>query len=249
MAQHWTVHSEEATEVVKKLRSVRDRIGETTLIAVSKTKPLSMVAAAAHDGHRDFGENYIQELVEKAQAAAEDQVGNSLRWHFIGKIQSNKAKLLCSTPNLAAVHTIHNEKIASALDKHWPQEHQLNVFVQVNTSGEETKGGCEPSEAPALAKFVQDQCPKLHLLGLMCIGKYSGAEGDASPDFESLRQCRSETANLLGLDPNDLALSMGMSHDFEQAISFGATHVRVGSTIFGPRVYASAPVAEKAPTD
>jgi len=249
----WTtaaLESEESRDVASKLKAVQARIAErsgdrdVTLVAVSKTKPLALVTAAAHAGHRDFGENYIQELVEKSTAArdAEDPVAASLRWHFIGKIQSNKAKLLCSAPNLYAVHTIHNEKIASALQRHWhdakgPDCESLRVFVQVNTSGEEAKGGCEPKEAADLALFVRSQCPNLRLEGLMCIGKYSGSEGDASPDFLSLKDCRMHAANALGVDEDSLALSMGMSHDFETAVDHGATHVRVGSTIFGARVY------------
>ena len=251
MAATWSVDglkSEESLEVTSNLKAVKDRCdAHVTLVAVSKTKPLSLVVAAAHAGHRDFGENYIQELVEKATAAAEadDDVASSLRWHFIGKIQSNKAKLLCTTPNLAAVHTVHNEKIADALQKHWlaqkgPEEKPLDVFLQVNTSGEDSKGGCEPQEAPDLARHIKTKCPNLNLLGLMCIGKYSGAEGDASPDFITLKDCRQQAAEALDLDPDSLSLSMGMSHDFETAIQHGATHVRVGSTIFGKRVYAAA---------
>ena len=107
-------------------------------------------------------------------------------------------------------------------------------FLQVNTSGEESKGGCAPDQAPELAKAIHAK-PHLKLVGLMCIGKYSGAEGDASPDFNVLRACRDAAAAALGVSADTLALSMGMSHDFEQALGLGATHVRVGSTIFGAR--------------
>lgn len=223
------------TSVVSNLESVRARVPkEATLIAVSKTKPIELIAAAASAGHQDFGENYVQELVEKAEALTD------IRWHFIGRLQSNKVKLLCSAPNLFAVHTIHNEKLANALQKQWELKDAppLNVFVQVNTSGEESKGGCEPADAPGLALAVK-ACPNLNLLGLMCIGKYSGAEGDASPDFIVLRECRAAAANALEVPEDSLALSMGMSHDFESALEHGATHVRVGSTIFGARSYAT----------
>jgi len=261
----WTAASPDAdAAVVANLEAVRARIAAAlekaerpapaTLVAVSKTKPLGLVAAAARSGQRDFGENYVQELHEKATAAAahagEDPAAAALRWHFIGRIQSNKAKLLCSVPNLGCVHTVHSEKIAAALQRHWaPAEGggggapPLDVCVQVNTSGEESKGGCEPSEAASLARYVANECPNLRLAGLMCIGKYSGAEGDASPDFVVLRTCREQAAMALGVAEDSLALSMGMSHDFETALAFGATHVRVGSTIFGARVYADKPAA------
>lgn len=212
------------------------------LIAVSKTKPLGVVAAAARDGHRDFGENYIQELVDKAMRLRELGGPEDLRWHFIGRIQSNKVKLLCSAPQLHAVHTVHDVKLAKLLDRHWgeqrPGEPPLKVMVQVNTSGEESKGGCEPSDAAAIALVCQEAC-NLELLGLMCIGKYSASEGDASSDFRSLTECRENAAAALDTPTAALALSMGMSHDFETAIEHGATHVRVGSTIFGARAYAA----------
>lgn len=175
------VDSPVSSEIVTNLAGVQSRVAtasagrEVTLVAVSKTKPLSVVAAAASAGHRDFGENYVQELVEKATAAAKDgeAMAQGIRWHFIGRLQSNKAKLLCSTPNLHAVHTVHNEKcvfpagaatstarrIAGALQRHWldlhgPDAPPLNVFIQVNTSGEESKGGCEPAEAADLVRWI-----------------------------------------------------------------------------------------------
>jgi len=258
----WSSGAQADSEVAANLEHVRKRIANKSdgrdicLIAVSKTKPMSLIAEAAISaGHRDFGENYIQELVEKATLATDedsaDEISKSIRWHFIGRIQSNKAKLLCTVPNLFAVHTVHNEKIANALQKHWldlhgPDAQPLRVFIQVNTSGEESKGGCPPDEAPNLALAVTQNCPNLQLIGLMCIGKYSGAEGDASPDFTTLNNCRSAAADALSLNPDTLALSMGMSHDFETALEYGATHVRVGSTIFGARVYAA---KASSPTD
>mmetsp|Transcript_11909 Transcript_11909/g.35843 ORF Transcript_11909/g.35843 Transcript_11909/m.35843 type:complete len:283 (-) Transcript_11909:38-886(-) len=236
--------TDDATESIKaNLASVTARVaaaaekkGSTpALIAVSKLKPLNAVAAAHAAGHRDFGENYVQELAEKGAASADVE---GLRWHFIGSLQSNKVRQLCGVPNLACVHTVERAKIANALDRVWgelrPDAAPLAVFVQVNTSGEDSKGGCAPADAPALCETVQ-ACERLTLTGLMCIGKYSGAEGDASPDFKVLAGCRDAAAAKLGVDVSTLGLSMGMSHDFEQAIDYDATHVRVGSTIFGAR--------------
>ena len=236
--------SAEGVAVVANLESVRGRVaaasaGRTappTLIAVSKLKPLSVIAAANEAGHRDFGENYVQELVEKAEAVGDEDC--DVRWHFIGKLQSNKVRLLCGVKRLEAVHTVSSVKLVNKLDAVWPElqpdRGPLKVFVQVNTSGEEAKGGCAPEDAADLAKLAAE-APNLHLLGLMCIGKYSGAEGDASPDFVTLRDCRAAAAAAIGVDPASLALSMGMSHDFETALAHDATHVRVGSTIFGAR--------------
>lgn len=232
------VDAAEADAVKANVQAVRDRVArvdkDATLIAVSKLKPLSHVKAAYDAGQRDFGENYVQELAEKAEAAKDVE---GLRWHFIGSLQSNKVKQLCAAPQLACVHTVERAKIANALDRVWGElghATPLDVFVQVNTSGEDSKGGCVPAEAPALALVISEKA-HLRLKGLMCIGKYSGAEGDASPDFNVLRECRDASASTLGVPVDSLALSMGMSHDFEQALSCGATHVRVGSTIFGAR--------------
>jgi len=115
-----------------------------------------------------------------------------------------------------------------------PRE-RLYVASQVNTSGEEAKSGCTPEECQALCVQLRDGCPHLKLVGLMCIGKYSATEGDATADFEQLAVCRCAAAAALGVEEKSLSLSMGMSHDFETAIQLGATHVRVGSTIFGAR--------------
>ena len=113
--------------------------------------------------------------------------------------------------------------------------HELASALQVNTSGEESKSGCLPDESAALCAFVADACPALRVRGLMGIGQYTAAEGGADDDFAALAACRQGAAAALGVAADALALSMGMSHDFETALRAGATHVRVGSTIFGAR--------------
>jgi len=220
---------------VSALASVRERLGSlpTTLIAVSKTKPVSLLEAAYGAGQRDFGENYVQEVVQKGPSMPDD-----VRWHFIGHLQTNKVKDLVSVPNLYCVHTVDSLRLAQELQKRVAQvrpERPLLVMVQVNTSSEESKSGCSAEECAGLCVQVRDTCPTLALSGLMCIGKYSSAEGGADEDFRCLVECRVQAAAALGLEPAALSLSMGMSHDFEAAAAAGATHVRVGSTIFGAR--------------
>jgi pyridoxal phosphate enzyme (YggS family) len=151
-----------------------------------------------------------------------------------------EVKDLLKVPNLYAVHTVDTLKLAQELQKRAaalrPPEQRLRVFVQVNTSGEESKSGCAPADCPALCRAVRSSCAALDLIGLMCIGKYSAEEGGSDVDFACLRQCRVAVAGALGLGiPEELAMSMGMSHDFEDALTAGASHVRVGSTIFGAR--------------
>mmetsp|Transcript_38121 Transcript_38121/g.75601 ORF Transcript_38121/g.75601 Transcript_38121/m.75601 type:complete len:245 (-) Transcript_38121:78-812(-) len=206
------------------------------LVAVSKTKPVEALQEAYDAGQRHFGENYVQEIIEKAPAMAED-----VQWHFIGHLQSNKVSaLIKGCPNLACLETIDSEKLARAVDKAWlsayGKQKKLRVMVQVNSSGEETKNGVEPKETAELCRIIAAECEGLDLAGLMTIGApdYSGCRVE---DFQSLHQCRAEAAELLGVDMAKLELSMGMSSDYENAVREGSTSVRVGSSIFGARYY------------
>ena len=228
-------------DVAANLKSVRERIAAKrandrppgTLIAVSKTKPVELLKGAYDEGQRDFGENYVQEVTAKGPMMPDD-----VRWHFIGHLQTNKVKELVSVPNLHCVHTVDSLKLAAELQKRClalRPERPLAVLVQVNTSGEESKSGCAPDECTELCAALRDSCPNLALSGLMCIGKYSSAEGEATADFACLVKCRAAAAAKLDVAPDALVLSMGMSHDFDVALDAGATHVRVGSTIFGAR--------------
>ncbi|KAI8820994.1 alanine racemase [Fimicolochytrium jonesii] len=204
-----------------------------TLVAVSKTKPASDLMCAYEAGQRHFGEN-IQELVDKAAELPTD-----INWHFIGSLQSNKCKTLCTIRNLYAVETIDSAKKADLINKAWDDEDgkkPLRVFVQINTSGEESKSGVQPDDALPLAKHIAEKCPKLRLQGLMTIGspERDSDPGAENPDFTLLAKVKTtlDTAH-----NTDLDLSMGMSDDFEQAIRQGSTNVRVGSSIFGARSY------------
>lgn len=180
-----------------------------------------------------------QELLDKVPLLPSD-----IRWRFIGHLQSNKAKALCNgTPSLVAVETVDSSKLANLLNTAWagtPQgaQRRLDVFVQVNTSGEETKHGVEPADAPALAKHVLEACPRLRFAGLMTIGQPDYTSTPAN--FQCLLDCRAAVCAATGLVVDDVELSMGMSGDFEAAIGMGSTNVRVGSTIFGAREYPNA---------
>ena len=214
-------------------RAGRDR--PVRLVAVSKTKPASAVQEAYEAGQRDFGENYVQELLDKAPVLPSD-----IRWHFIGHLQSNKVKsLIEGVPSLAMVETVDSEKLASRLNAAVAAAGRspLRVFLQVNTSGEESKHGVEPGAAcVALARHITAQCPHLQLAGLMTIGM---PDYSSRPEnFECLSACRKEIAEAeVGVSESELELSMGMSGDFEAAIAMDSTNVRVGSTIFGARNY------------
>jgi PLP dependent protein len=202
----------------------------TTLVAVSKTKPASMVREAFAAGQRDFGENYVQEGVAKIAELANLRA-QGIIWHFIGPLQSNKAKLLAQ--HFDWVHGIDRAKIADTLNVHRLAHCAvpLNVCVQVNVSGETSKSGVSPNDTMALAKYVAS-LPGLKLRGLMTIIENTPELVTQRAQFRHMRKLQLELADT-GLATD--TLSMGMSQDFAIAIEEGATLVRIGSAIFGAR--------------
>ena len=227
----------EEINVATNLHSIRQRIsaaeklanrdaGSVALLAVSKTKPDSLIRAAWNAGQRAFGENYAQEAEEKARRLAD----LSIEWHFIGPIQSNKTRGLAQT--MAWVHSIDRLKIAQRLSDQRP-EHlpPLNICVQVKLSDEPSKSGVASSELPILAEQIV-KLPKLRLRGLMAIPA-------ATADYPEQRRSFSKLQGLLfelqKQHPQADTLSMGMSGDLEAAVVEGSTLVRVGTDIFGAR--------------
>ncbi|WP_374343641.1 YggS family pyridoxal phosphate-dependent enzyme [Azonexus sp.] len=223
-----------------KLQAVRDRIAraaqaagrdsaEVALLAVSKTWPLASVLDAAAAGQTAFGENYVQEGVDKALATAD----RNLEWHFIGPLQSNKTRPIAE--HFAWVHSVDRLKIAERLSAQRPESlPPLQVCVQVNVSGEASKSGCRPDETLALCRAVA-ALPNLKLRGLMAIPEPADDEAAQRAPFRRLRELRDAVA-AAGI-PLD-TLSIGMSHDLEAAVAEGATIVRIGTAIFGERNYA-----------
>jgi len=211
------------------------------LVAVSKTKPKEMIIEAYNAGHRHFGENYIQELVEKSGDEEMLDKCPEIKWHFIGNCQANKAKALMSCPNLSIIETVTSSKLATKLNNLAKEKTSIGVFVQVNTSGEANKNGLEPSEAVQTVKFILEKCQNLKFCGLMTIGNLGNSlaankEGE-NPDFEMLSNVRRKVSEATNISESEIELSMGMSNDFEEAIKMGSTNVRVGSSIFGARNY------------
>jgi pyridoxal phosphate enzyme (YggS family) len=196
------------------------------LLAVSKTRSTDEIRAAAATGQTSFGENYLQEALEKIEAL--EELG--LEWHFIGPIQSNKTRPIAE--NFHWVHSVDRLKIAQRLSDQRPHyATDLNVCIQVNISAEEQKAGCSVAELPQLAREIA-ALPKICLRGLMVIP-------EATEDLELLRSRFRETAQLLAQLKPEIptldTLSMGMSGDLDVAIAEGATMVRVGTALFGPR--------------
>jgi len=195
------------------------------LLAVSKTKPAAAVREAFTAGIVEFGENYLQEALEK-QAQLADL---PLTWHFIGPIQSNKTRAIAE--HFAWVHSVDRLKIAQRLSEQRPADlPPLNICIQVNVSGEASKSGCTAADLPALAAAIA-ALPRLQLRGLMAIPEPTEDRAAQDAAFATVRRLQ-ESLNL----PLD-TLSMGMSHDLEAAVAQGATWVRIGTALFGARDY------------
>jgi pyridoxal phosphate enzyme (YggS family) len=198
-----------------------------TLIAVSKLQPATAVAALADLGQRDFGENYLQEGLRKIEALRE----RALVWHFIGQVQANKTRAVAE--NFDWVHTIDRAKVAARLNEQRPfHAPPLAVCVQVNLAAEDTKGGVAPGDLPALLEAIAN-LPRLRLRGLMALPPAEAEQARQRHWFAALRQLF-DTARLN--HPQMDTLSMGMSGDLEAAILEGATHVRIGTALFGERL-------------
>jgi pyridoxal phosphate enzyme (YggS family) len=206
-------------------------VNDVTLVAVSKTQPASAVREAYAAGQRDFGENYVQELVQKADELRDLP---DLRWHFIGHLQRNKARFVA--PLAALVHTLDTPELASELSKRFvasgqtEQGRRLRVLVEVSIAGEEQKHGVAPDQLGALLNAIE-ALPALSLAGLMCVPPLGADPAEARPHFDALRALREGHGGPQRLPE----LSMGMTADLEHAVAAGASLVRVGTAIFGAR--------------
>jgi len=221
--------------VAERWREVRARVdqaceragrapSDVTIVAVSKLHPASAVLEAAAAGATDFGENYAQELVAKR-----GECPATLRWHYIGRLQRNKAKLVAG--QVALVHAVDSVELAAELGKRAGTTTQP-VLLAINAAGEETKGGITAETALDVARGIAGLA-NVRLDGLMTMPPPDDDPEASRPFFEALRQLRDRLVDTLGVALP--VLSMGMSGDYEVAIACGATHVRIGTAIFGPR--------------
>jgi len=210
------------------LRSSRDP-EDIRLVAVSKRMSIHFIEDAAQCGHIIFGESYLQEAKEKIE-----QFQGKVEWHFIGHIQSNKAKAVASLFDL--VHTVDRLKLAKALDKHAGQlDRKLSVLLQINVGEEEQKAGVLPEDAEKLIQSMQT-LPNLKVCGLMTMPPFKNDPEEVRPYFRALRLIAENFARKgYFASKSQFELSMGMSGDFEIAIEEGATLIRVGTAIFGQR--------------
>lgn len=199
---------------------------DVTLLAVSKTKPIDLIMEAHNLGHRDFGENYVDEAIEKIKFLGD----YDFRWHFIGAIQSNKTKAIAQ--HFSWVHSIDREKIARRLSEHRIQsDAPLNCCIQLNPDNEATKAGVNEQEALALCQLISE-LPGLSLRGLMVI---PAARQEFTAQRAAFADIKLVFDRLQNQFPNMDTLSMGMSGDMAAAIAEGSTMVRIGTALFGSR--------------
>ncbi len=227
-----------APDIANRLEAVKARISKAcktyqrdpatvNLLAVSKTKPAALVTAALSRGQTDFGENYLQDALNKIDALKVDAAGVEPAWHFIGTIQSNKTRPIAE--HFSWVHTVASVKVARRLNDQRPADKPaLKIFLQVNVDQEPNKSGFAQEDLEAAVSVISE-LPNVSLQGLMTIPKERhGVEAQRAP-FRALRLLQEKYC------PEHRGLSMGMSGDLEAAIAEGATWVRIGTDIFGAR--------------
>ncbi len=220
-------------DIEKKVQDACRRSGRdparVTVVAVSKKKPAAMVRELYQCGQRIFGENYVQEGIKKVKALSDL---SEIKWHFIGHLQRNKTKL--AVLNFDWIQTVDSVKLAKSLNRHATEQGKiLNVLVQVNIGREESKYGLMPEKVPEFLEQVSS-LSNICVRGLMTIHPFSASKEAARKWFRQMADLRSELVKIFPeLDLSEL--SMGMSNDFEVAIEEGATMVRIGTALFGPR--------------
>ncbi|XP_063705226.1 pyridoxal phosphate homeostasis protein [Culicoides brevitarsis] len=239
------------SDIAKNIKDINERIKQAylrrpktintaypCLVAVSKTKPVELILEAYKGGQRHFGENYVQELVEKAADKRIRETCPDINWHYIGHLQSNKINKLLSVQNLYMIQTIDSIKLADNLNNAVSKKetnYQLKVLIQVNTSAESEKHGVSPEDACNMFKYVKEKCTNLVVKGIMTIGSYGHSlEEGPNPDFQVLMNVYN---HIYSLTADEIIVSMGMSNDYEHAVEVGSSMVRIGSSVFGERVY------------
>ena len=217
------------TEAYRQIRQFLDERG-VSLVAVSKTKPVEDILNLYELGQRDFGENYVQELVEK-----EAQLPKDIRWHFIGHLQSNKVKYIA--PFVHLIHGIDSAKLLKEVNKQGMRYNRvIDVLLQVHIAQEETKFGLDDAELQQLLQSFQGEpFPNLQIKGLMGMASFTDNKAQVQQEFESLKKLFETHQNT---SYSFSVLSMGMSGDYELAVAAGSTMVRIGSLLFGTRQYA-----------
>ena len=226
------------TEINKNIDNINNRISKAciannrspqdiTLVAVSKRKNNELIEFALDCGVKDFGENYAQEMKEKSETINSNQI----IWHFIGPIQTNKIKIIAQHADW--VHTLDREKVIKKLNSECKKINKtINAFVQVNISNEDTKNGCDPEDIIEIGKLVESM-ENINLKGLMTLPKLNV---DPTENERVMKLTKELSYKLQTINNDANAISLGTTSDFEEAIAYGSTMLRIGESIFGKRV-------------
>ena len=226
------------TKIVTNIDHINDRIRnacilnnrnvqDITLVAVSKRKNNELIKFALDHGIKDFGENYAQEMKEKSETIDSDEIN----WHFIGPIQTNKIKIIAKHAHW--VHTLDREKVIKKLDSECKKiDKNINAFIQVNISNENTKNGCDPKDIIEVGKLVESMT-NINLKGLMFLPKLNV---NPIENKRVMKLAKELSLKLQAINNNANAISLGTTSDFEEAIANGSTMLRIGESIFGKRV-------------
>ncbi len=224
--------AENIAKIKQRIRESCLKVGrspdEVTIVAVTKTVPVDKIKEVINLGIVDIGENRVQELLEKRSSI------ENVRWHFVGHLQTNKVKYIVDFIHL--IHSVDSLKLALEIDKRAKKINRvIDILIEVNTSGEKIKYGVKPDEVVELVRQISENCDFVKIKGLMTVAAFLPNPEDVRPMFKLLREIRDEVAKFNFKNVEMRHLSMGMSNDFGVAVEEGATLVRIGTAIFGPR--------------
>jgi pyridoxal phosphate enzyme (YggS family) len=212
--------------VISKITTVLQNYGinqKVKVLVVSKKRPIEQILEIYNQGHRDFGENYVKEILEKSQKLPSD-----INWHLIGHLQTNKVKKILSIKNLYAVESVDNVNLAVELNNQCIKlDKIMNIYIQINISRENTKSGVEIENVEGFVDEIKTKCDRLKIVGIMSLGNIGNVE-----EFKMMNDVKNLICNKYSLNHDDFFSSYGTSDDFEQAILNGSNEVRLGGVIF-----------------
>lgn len=211
-------------ETISKILSQTVKTKYTKLLVVSKTRSVEQIMNLYNQGQRDFGENYLNEIIEKSQKLPLD-----INWYMIGHLQTNKVKKLLSVPNLYAIESVDSLKLAKELNSQCDKINRdnLNVYLQINISGEQTKSGINPDDVLKIYEDIIKECDRLKVIGIMSLGEIGNTK-----QFEQMFELKSKICEKFNGNMDEFVLSLGTSDDYDKAIEYGSNEVRIGGLLF-----------------
>lgn len=214
----------QVVESISKCLQTNIKTKYTNLLVVSKTRSIEQILNLYNQGQRDFGENYLNEIIEKSQKLPAD-----INWYMIGHLQTNKVKKLLTVPNLFAIESVDSLKLAKELNDQCQKIDRkiLNIYLQINISWEDTKSGIKPDGVISLYDDIKKECDRLRIRGIMSLGEIGNTK-----QFEEMYDIKLKICNEYNLNQDEFVLSLGTSDDYEKAIVYGSNEVRIGGLLF-----------------